>query len=544
MNRSVQITLVLFLFSTLTWGQLPDGPTWGRGRFRPSGHNAVFATADGCALCHSASDRALALRDALGRDVSPHGLWKGSMMAQAFRDPYYRAQVERETELYPEQKDVIEDTCLRCHAPMAHHSLRLAGQGERLTMSAAHGDPLAEDGVSCTVCHQTRPDNLGREESFDGRLDIRVGRRIFGPFPKPTTGPMRMHSAFTPEQGGHIRRSGLCGACHTLSTQAGEDQPIFHEQSPYLEWRNSTFGGLDESSRGQKSCQECHMPPVGASRLAHNPGGFDFNILVRPGLRGHVFVGPNAFMLDLIRGNAEALNVTAPLDSLQTSATASRALLQYRTAKLTMSRLTAKDGQLEFDLKVTNLSGHKFPTAYPSRRAILQVEVRQGGETVFLSGGFTEDGRIYGVENEGTIPHYDVIDDPSKVQVYQAVPVDAEGKPTTSPLAMVRFVKDNRILPQGWSSRGPHAKVTKPVGVEADGDFTGGSDTVHYRAKLATADAPCLIIARLLYQTVPPRWVDALRKGNGAAAKAFVSMYDDADTLPEPVVMLIQRYEP
>ena len=47
------------------------------------------------------------------------------------------------------------------------------------------GNPLARDGVSCTVCHQTRPDNLGKPESFSARLEIRNDQKIYGPFKDP-----------------------------------------------------------------------------------------------------------------------------------------------------------------------------------------------------------------------------------------------------------------------------------------------------------------------------------------------------------------------
>src|ERR1700741_3197596 len=55
-----------------------------------------FATAELCARCHSRSPTANALTTALGDDGSPHGLWQATPMAQAFRDPYFRAELARE----------------------------------------------------------------------------------------------------------------------------------------------------------------------------------------------------------------------------------------------------------------------------------------------------------------------------------------------------------------------------------------------------------------------------------------------------------------
>src|SRR6187401_2812648 len=47
-----------------------------------------FLPADRCGLCHSLSANSTALTSATGDDVSPHGTWQATAMANAFRDPY------------------------------------------------------------------------------------------------------------------------------------------------------------------------------------------------------------------------------------------------------------------------------------------------------------------------------------------------------------------------------------------------------------------------------------------------------------------------
>ena len=79
--------ILLTLVSIALAADWREGSRWGRGRFRPEKTNHAFATSDGRALCQSASDRATANWSATGEDIAPYGVWRGTMMANAFRDP-------------------------------------------------------------------------------------------------------------------------------------------------------------------------------------------------------------------------------------------------------------------------------------------------------------------------------------------------------------------------------------------------------------------------------------------------------------------------
>jgi len=75
---------------------------------------------------------------------------------------------------------------------------------------------------------------------------------------------------------------------------------------------------------------------------------------------------------------------------------------------------TVQDGALSVDLRLRNISGHKVPTSYPSRRVILHFTVRDSeGQVVFESGRVNADGSVVGVDADINIdtfePHYDVI---------------------------------------------------------------------------------------------------------------------------------------
>lgn len=510
---------------------LGPGPGW-RGPRRPTAANEVFATGDGCAMCHSAASTAMALHNATGDDVSPHGLWQSTMMANSFRDPYWRATVQKEVAAAGVE---VQALCIRCHAPMAHHTARLGGEPSPHVRDL-YGDALAQDGVSCTVCHQIRPDGLGTEASFSGQPVIDKQREVFGPFADPAGQPMVMMSRYTPTGSPHVQQSKLCGSCHTLSTQHGQHAK-FPEQTPYLEWRNSSFSDENGSTAESRTCQQCHMPDQGLLKIARNPMGRDFLVPNRP-FMAHLFVGGNAFMLDLFDQNRDALGVAAPSAALQRTALATRRQLATSTVQMQIGEIARKDGKLQFSVQLTNLTGHKFPTGYPSRRAWLHVQVTAGRELLFETGAFDSDGRLVGlVGGEMEQPHHALVEKPSDVVIYELVAADPDGVPTTHLTRMALRMKDTRLLPRGWRRDGPDAATTSPQGTDTDIDFVAGGDSVAFAVPVAEDAGPVRVVAWLHFQTVPPAWADALRSVDADEARAFVQMYDAAEKLPETVAV-------
>ncbi|MDZ4771589.1 MAG: multiheme c-type cytochrome [Planctomycetota bacterium] len=495
-----------------------------------------FLPAELCGKCHSQSASATALTSATGDDVSPHGTWQATAMANAFRDPYWRAQMSHEVERAPERKIEIESLCLNCHAPIASHTARLT-EAPAPSIESTVGDALANEGVSCTVCHRATSAGLGTPDSFEGRLAIQGDARIYGPFADPAPGPMKAHTGFTPTFGAHISSSALCGSCHTLTTQPSTGAKPFVEQAVYLEWRNSVFSDENGRSSESRTCQECHMPDAGAMRIARNPAGFDFNIQVRDPVRAHTFVGGNAFLIDLLRTNAAELGVIATEGALKRVAAATRAQLAHETARLTISNAMRKQARISFDVKVENLAGHKFPSGYPARRAWLDVEVRAGREVLFESGAVDERGALVGVADELALPHFDRIERADQVQVYEMIAADGSGRTTTSLISMASRLKDNRLLPRGWKSDGPHVADTHPVGVEGDDDFTAGSDVVTYDVEVKETDQPLLVIARLTYQSIPPAWASSLKDSKTPESVRFLTMYGRAKNEGEAVAL-------
>lgn len=492
-----------------------------------------FTTSEQCAVCHTPAPGATALISPTGDDISPYGLWQGTMMANSFRDPYFRAQIIKESEAAGEQ---VQELCLRCHTPMVHHEARRTGS-KLPRLADVEGDIFADDSVSCTVCHMIDSKGLGDPSTWSGRPNFTKERRIFGPYEDPATQPMQSLVNYTPTHAEHISDSALCATCHTLHTE--HHGTPFPEQTPYLEWRNSLFNDENGKTERSRSCQECHMADLGETRLARNPAGFDFDIPVRKGYRGHTFVGGNAFMLDILAENAEELDVIAEPAALERAAAATRKQLAERTARLTVSEIERDEGNAKFSIEVENLTGHKFPTGYPARRAWLHVQVAIGRRLIFESGAVDEDtGRLVDVVDELDIPHVQTVRQPEDVVVYEMVAHDPNEVPTTFLTKMVGKQKDNRLLPLGWNAAGPHVEDTRPIGIGGDPDFVGGSDTVHFEVPLPErARGRLRVIARMYYQPVPPVWVDALRKVDAEECERFVRYYDAADKTPDNVAV-------
>lgn len=495
--------------------------------------SAHFSGSGNCTLCHS-TDGKTALIDASGTTVDIGADWSATMMANSARDPFWRAMVSAEVAAQPALKTEIEAKCTTCHAPMAKTEAAKSGASfgiADLEAEDSRGE-LARDGVSCTVCHQIRPDNLGTAASWSGGFEIGDDRRIFGPYVDITPQPMTNQSGFTPVYGAHIKESRLCGTCHTLHTPVVDDATgrltgaQFPEQMPYREWEASRYGRAE----GQ-SCQGCHMPAAqGAVRITNRP---DWLTTTHEPFGKHHFVGGNAFMLSLMKENGAKLGLAATPAAMDATLARTRESLRTRTATLQASASLAND-RLTIPVTVTNLTGHKFPTGFPSRRAWLHLVVTDTtGRKVFESGAYGADGEIAGLDSSFE-PHYDEITRADQVQIYEPVMRNTSGAVTYRLMTAAAYAKDNRLLPAGMDPQTNDPDI-RPQGTATDANFTGGADTVTYRIDTAGSAAPFKIQVELLYQTVAPRFVAAMRGYSTTEVRSFGEMYDRANKVPERV---------
>ena len=502
----------------------------------PAGHtDALFLTSHDCLACHNG------LTTPTGEDVSIGVSWRASMMANSSRDPYWHAAVRRETIDHPAAAREIEEECSICHMPMSRTKARAAAQPSRIFAHLPIGagrsedDRLAADGVSCTVCHQIGPERLGTRESFTGGFVITpatsVGeRRMFGPFAVDAgrTGLMRSATGMTPSEAPHIRESELCATCHTLITHAlgpqGQVVGELPEQMPYLEWRHSAFVAE------KRSCQSCHMPSVAAPTRISSVLGEE-----REGLGRHTFLGGNFFMLRMLNRYRGELGVEAMPQELEAAAHATIAQLQQDTATVSVVSAATAGARLDVEVSVRNLTGHKLPTGYPSRRAWLHFTVRdRENQLVFSSGELMPSGLIRGNDNDADAarfePHYTEIRSEDQVQIYEPVMRDPDGNITTGLLRASAYVKDNRLLPRGFDKPRPFQRSRCSARPARTLDFTGEGDRVRYVVDTAGRAGPFQIDVELRYQPIGFRWAQNLKPYDAAETRRFVSWFDAMST--------------
>jgi len=209
-----------------------------------------------------------------------------------------------------------------------------------------------------------------------------------------------------------------------------------------------------------------------------------------------------------------------------------------RAARLQMAG-TRESDRVVLRVTVENLTGHKFPTGHPYRRAWLHLRVSDAaGRTLFESGATGRDGQLRAGADD-YMPHFDVITQPDQVQIYEAVMGDMAGQITHSLLCAANYLKDNRLPPHGFRPDGPEHSHTAIRGAAAqDPNFNAdgsGSDEVTYRISVSPASGPLVAEVELLYQSVPPEAVAHLLHSRGPAAKEFMKMYSTADKRPEQV---------
>lgn len=458
------------------------------------------------------------------------------MMANASRDPYWQAAVRRETLDHPQARAHIQDECAACHMPMARYQAHVQGKETSvfslLPTSAKQGPSAlwAADGVSCTLCHQIQSRNLGKAESFTAGFVIgtqkSLGQRpVFGPFTVDSGRTRVMQSAgrFIPTRGLHMQEAGLCGSCHTLYTHTrGPNGNIIGqlpEQVPYLEWRHSSYSD-------HQSCQSCHMPTIERPMPISSVLGLNREMFSR-----HAFRGGNFFVLNMLRRYATPLAVNALPQNLAVACRETEKNLTTSAAHVQIEAARVSNGELTVRLRLSNLTGHKLPTAYPSRRVWIHLTVKDAqGRCIFESGGRAPGGAIAGNDNDQdpTLyePHYRYIDREDQVQIYESIMVTPEEKVTTGLLSAIGFVKDNRVLPEGFDKETADRDIAVQGRARKDTDFKGGRDRIRYVIGVGNEKPPFRVHARLWYQPISYRWAQNLDQYTAPETEQFVRYYD------------------
>lgn len=458
------------------------------------------------------------------------------MMAHSAKDPYWQASVRRETLAHSSSRAAIENECSACHMPMSRFRAKASGMMGGVFanlpagMAASLNGRLAADGVSCTMCHQIQDENLGEEESFTAGFSVDTvtqieSRSIYGPYEIDAGRQriMRSASAFVPGQSLHVQKSEVCATCHTLYTHSlgpgGEVVGELPEQVPYLEWRHSAY-------REEKSCQDCHMPVVKEPmRIAGVLGE------TREHFSRHSFRGGNFFMVRMLNRNRAELGVTALSQEMDSTVRRTLDHLETASAKISIEDTAVENNRLKVKITVENLAGHKLPTAYPSRRSWIYFSVTdRNGDMVFESGAFNPDGSIEGNDNDMDAasyePHYLEVDSDEEVQIYEVIMAAPDDSVTTGLLEAVRYLKDNRLLPKGFSKAEAEHDIAVWGEAREDDDFEASGDRITYLVDIEGAEGPFTVNAELWYQSIGFRWARNLLEEDAAEIDRFVAYYE------------------
>lgn len=490
---------------------------------------AEFRTSDRCVACHNG------LKTKSGEDISIGLQWQASIMANSARDPYWQGSIRRESMDHPESKADIENECSICHMPITHFVAKSEGRKaevfSHLPLAAAQKHDAAADGVSCAVCHQIEKTRLGTAESFNGNFVIegpqdKDKRPEYGPFVIDNGHQRVMQSStggFVPQDSAHIRDSALCGSCHTLYTKAigpgGQQIGTLPEQMPYLEWLHSDYPK-------KSTCQSCHMPEVYEAVSITAVYGQP-----REGMHRHEFIGGNFLVQRMLNEHRADLSVAALPEELTSASDRTVDFLKSQSARVTIQNLQTNAGGLSLNVRVQNLTGHKFPTAYPSRRAWLHVTVQdRSGRVIFESGALNPDGSIVGNANDADPrryePHHREITSAQEVEIFEPILMDSHKNVTTGLLSAVGYLKDNRILPSGFDKRSADKDIAVVGDALDDPNFTDKGSLIRYVVNTGNAPGPFHIAVELWYQPIGFRWAHNLETYNAMEPQRFVGYYE------------------
>uniref|UniRef100_Q31GR5 Uncharacterized protein n=1 Tax=Hydrogenovibrio crunogenus (strain DSM 25203 / XCL-2) TaxID=317025 RepID=Q31GR5_HYDCU len=480
------------------------------------GTTGVFTNASTCATCHTGNGTTV--MEFNGKDISPATQWKHGVMAHSLNDPYYNAVVEEEGHLFPDKKVFIENTCLRCHAPMgythAHQNPELLVPDPTgllpdggYAFETAMSDPHSREGISCTACHQMQDPMVNQTtgltetempiSNMSGNYKINspaengtTGPKIFGPF-NPLYQSMQNATQYIPEYAAHMSDSAKCATCHNLYTPTlnldGELHKIdpatgnydpagtvtqFPEQAPYWEWLNSRYPA------DGKTCQACHMPePVSSPAYQTAVTTRPVSAVQRSNFSQHEMVGGNSYLLGLLSKYMVELGIADKTTEagFNEKIAQTQSLLQS-AVDFTLSQ-SLVGSTLTIPVEITNNAGHKLPSSFPSRRIWVHLKVTDSAGQVVFESGKHEEGRIEGKDdlftsstclashkisgfdsltNQCYEPHHDVITSSDQVMIYEDVLGDVNQDITHVLLHARQYLKDNRLPPKGWTESNRH----------------------------------------------------------------------------------------
>ena len=451
-------------------------------------NGSLIETANGCKSCHGG------FNTDDNKPYMPWDTWAGSMMANAARDPLFLAAVS----VAEQDRPGSGSFCLRCHTPSAWVESRTSpGNGSAL-------NDKDKEGVQCAVCHRaidaSKPPTSDPMAPYIGNaqlffdLGTKTDVTYFGPYDDSPFAPAHVTAADPFVSGDDSR---LCGSCHQvynpdehLHDAANKDTGrVFPLDTTYEEWQQSAYA----SGATARSCQSCHMPET----EGNYPVGSGAGNREKP--PRHDFVGGNDWGPALLKA---AFPGTRDANYDYTRATAQANLKQ--AAKLELRSPPTQGpagGTVDLAVRVTNLSGHKFPTGYADgRRAWIEVAVVAAGGAVDVQSGHYDDSTSELVEDD-------------QLRLYEAVH-GRDGQPEDHIALHQQIIRDTRIPPTGFKA----TPDTQPVGPITFSDGASGLvayDDATFHVALPDAKGTDVTVrVRLMFQAMTLHHVAALAAAN------------------------------
>jgi hypothetical protein len=482
--------------------------------------------------------------DGYNAAVEPSFNWKGSMMAQAARDPLFYAAMA----IANQDAAFSGDLCIRCHSPVGW----LEGRSTPTDGSAL----IAKDreGVQCEFCHRmVKPSARGvnpypLDVSYRTVISGYSSTSTYGrdttylntlsPRPTLTGNGMYVVDSDATRRGPRTdadprhplfyspfhRDAAYCGTCHdvsnpafqknvdgsgnfyytlnTLNTPPPSPDPYtqFPVERTYSEWLMSAYNTAQGVYAPQfggnrqyvSTCQDCHMRDVTGKAAQQG------NVATRTDLALHDMTGGNTWIPKTIPTFFPGETSAAALDS---------GIARARYMLKNAATLQVIEEPPNIRVRVTNETGHKLPSGYPEGRR-MWINVKAFDATMNLIAEFgaydtntatltTSNTKVYEVKL-GMSP-----------DILAATGLTNESDGSSFHFVLNNMVvKDNRIPPRGFTNQAFKDIQSPPVGYSySDGQYW--DETVYTLPSQAI-----WYEVSLYYQTASREYITFLRDNN------------------------------
>jgi tetratricopeptide (TPR) repeat protein len=429
---------------------LPEGyeMPFGSSPFAPSNAQSTtgqlipqnaFIPARRCATCHE----------------STHTEWNQSAHRNAFREPFYQANVNH---LIRDRGIAVTRHCESCHNPVALFS-------GALSKNAKIERPFDEEGVTCSVCHSIQSVTTDGIGSYviapPALLELKDGKRIANATDEQILDDLESHRRAMMRP--LLKQPEFCAACHKAAIVPElNGRKWFRTFAVYDEWQQSSFAGETVqplSVRPRQDCQNCHMPVQQTTGYAQHrwPGG-NTAIPAHYGWTDQVKATADLLKSGVVSVDIFAANVPEPIAPLANTST------------------VAPGKKVSVDVVVANRGvGHTFPAELRDMfEAWLEFQATDANGKVLIHSG--------AVQDKGDLEW--------SAHAYRAVPIDDHGQPITKhDIWNTRIGAFDRQIPAGRADLG---RFTFEIP--------------------ADAQSPIKLVARLNYRRFNNRFIDWVKQ--------------------------------